>query len=493
MEQFLYYLLRASVVMALFYGFYKLLFVKNTFHRINRIMLILLTIIVCTLPIFRFSILPEKKQEPIATENFTLNFSEISVVEYNTEPQTIIPWQQILLVLFIIGFTFTVIRYLIGLAQLRQIIRKSEKQNMADNSVLCITDKNISPFSWFNYIVLSINDMTSENKAVINHEQAHIHLLHSLDMIFFDLFTCVFWFNPFSWLLQREIQSVHEYQADEQVINNGIDAKQYQLLLIRKSVGEHKFALANNFRQRDLHKRIKMMTKNRTNKQMKWCYSMAFPMLLLTMVALSVPRLNAKITEKDSDKTFEGKNSFIIAEKPVELEEVKITDKDKKRSSEIEENEKKSPNASKPGNKKKPLYILNGTKILESLDDINPDNIKSVTVIKDKSAVDIYDKKGENGVVVIITKDGEELRGKVAGITSTKKDIVILSRENSDKPIVIVNGEVMDVDFEVKSIKPSEIDSVTILKDKSAIKMYGEKGKNGVIEIITKSDKALDR
>jgi beta-lactamase regulating signal transducer with metallopeptidase domain len=79
-------------------------------------------------------------------------------------------------------------------------------------------------------ILLSFpQELSADNQAVIRHERAHIHLRHSVDMIFFDLFTCIFWFNPFSWLLRREIQSVHEYQADEKVLGQGIDSKQYQL------------------------------------------------------------------------------------------------------------------------------------------------------------------------------------------------------------------------------------------------------------------------
>ena len=90
---------------------------------------------------------------------------------------------------------------------------------------------------------------------------------HSMDNALLNLFTILFWFNPFSWLLRREIQTIHEYMADEQLLNDGIDAKQYQYLLIRKSVGEHKFALANNFLQRNLQKRITMMMKTKTKNK----------------------------------------------------------------------------------------------------------------------------------------------------------------------------------------------------------------------------------
>lgn len=494
-----------------------------------------MTIAVYILPLFRFSLIPKKKQETILTETFTFDFSEIPIVEYNTEPRTIIPWQQILLVLFIIGLTFTVIRYFIGLAQLRQIIRKSEKRNMADNSILCITEKNISPFSWFNYIVLSINDMTSENRAVINHERAHIHLLHSSDMIFFDIFTCIFWFNPFSWLLRREIQSVHEYQADEQVINNGIDAKQYQLLLIRKGVGEHKFALANNFRQRDLHKRIKMMTKNRTNKQMKWGYSAAFPVLLLAMVALSVPKLNAKetktvnttdLTVKDSItpqviKPVESPNDGVnMSKKTHEVMQVQIVSNEETLNI-IKEKEAQESNIdtlqatvkslqqkSLKGNivnvhtikGKQPLYVIDNVPLEDQseLANLNNTDIESISVLKNNSATAMYGEKGENGVIIITTKKGKgltDLKGKINSVNSSdgKKSIVVLRNKTTlDKPLIVIDGVKKEKDFDLSQISTDNIHSITVLKDKTTTELYGEEGKNGVIEIITKSDKTLD-
>ncbi len=313
METFLYYLLRASIVLALFYGFYKLFFGKNTFHHFNRVALLLIVALVAVLPVFRFNLLPEKKAEPIVMESVSVDFTAIPVVEISEmpAPRVEIPWIQLLSALFAIGFVFALARYVFGLKQLVSIIRKSKKQPLADGSVLCVTERDISPFSWMKYIVLSRKDVTADNRSIINHERAHIRLHHSVDMILLDLFTCFFWFNPFSWLLRREVQSVHEYQADEQVLNLGINAKQYQLLLIRKSVGEHKFALANNFRQRDLHKRITMMMKNKTNKQMKWNYAAGLPVLLLAMIALSVPKLNAKVVEKLEEEKIIPEETYL--------------------------------------------------------------------------------------------------------------------------------------------------------------------------------------
>lgn len=588
METFLYYLLRASVLMALFYGFYRLFFGKNTFHHFNRFSLIFIVMAVIGLPVFRFDWLPGKKTEPI-TETVAIDFSAIPVVDIGElpQPQTEIPWTEILTALFVAGFLFAVLRYLAGLSQLIRIIRRAEKQTLADESVLCVTDKDISPFSWMNYIVLSRKDMTADHRAIINHERAHIHLLHSYDMIFFDLFTCVFWFNPFSWLLRREIQSVHEYQADEQVLTNGTDAKQYQLLLIRKSVGEHKFALANNFRQRDLHKRITMMMKNKTNKQLKWSYTAALPVLFLAMVVLSVPKLNAKVVEKEIENTSENEiitnqmgDSIIIADNPTDLTKnplelgntriltkdgsdfviafeekltvsglVKdnqgiimgaavvikgtnrgtITDSQGKfvikvdkgstlvfsminyKSSEYTVDEAKdnlvivlSPDeeiavgsgqmSSLKGELRglkirekegenvigirtpdgmQPLFIVDGKRTSEEeLQRINPKEIKSIDVLKNEASTSIYGEDGKNGVVLITMK-------------KPAQHAIISTHGLKGKPLIVVDEKKMPADFELNTVNPDKIESISVLKDKSAEETYGEEGKNGVI-IITK-------
>ncbi len=516
MEPFLFYLLRASVVMALFYGFYKLFFGKNTFHRMNRIMLILLSIVVCMLPLFRFSLLPEKKQVPVMAENFTTDFSEIPVVAYNVELQMQIPWQQILFVLFVTGCAFVVTRYLIGLAQLRQIIRKSEKQTLSEHSVLCVTEQDVSPFSWFNRIVLSRNDMNVDNRAIINHERAHIRLLHSLDMIFFDLFTCLFWFNPFSWLLRREIQSVHEYQADDTVIHNGIDAKQYQLLLIRKSVGEYKFSLVNNFRQRDLHKRIRMMTKSRTDKRMRWGYSVALPMLFLAMVALSVPKLNAKAVEKGVDNSSENEkittqtgDSVIIAEalieltkNPLELENVRILPKDSLNIV-ISFEEKLTVSGFVKGTD----GFLSGVAVV-----IKGSTAGTVTDTEGKFALnadkddvlqfkmagyELFEhkvEKDENNLVIALQPEEVLVVGS-GKMEDFKKDkdneqgvkIVVRGTDAlKGEPLFFVDGKEVE---SLNDINPDDIESISVLKDKSAIELYGEKGKNGVIIITMKTNK----
>jgi beta-lactamase regulating signal transducer with metallopeptidase domain len=439
MENLLYYLLRASVSMALFYGFYKLFFSKNTFHDINRFLLIEIALLSALLPLFHFDLFPEWGKEHI-TENLPLDFSSIPVSDISgmSALQPVVAWRELLSVIFVAGFLFALVRYMIGLIQIVGIVRNSRKEKLNDPIILCVTGKDIAPFSWMHYIVLSGNDLREVNRAIIEHEQAHIHLYHSFDMIFFDLFTVFFWFNPFSWLLRCEIQSVHEYQADQQVLAKGIDVKQYQLLLIRKCVGEQKFALANNFQQRDLYKRIEMMMINKSEKQMKWRYVATFPLLFVVMVALSVPKLNARVMEKEMINAADSTSLISV-----------------------------------PTLGAHPLYIVDGKEV-KSISDIDSDLIEAVDVLKNSYATKKYGERAKDGVIFITTKKGVK---EAFGF------------DGEVKPLLILDGEIQDDAFDLNSVSPVDIDSISVFKDQSAVERYGDKGKNGVI-VITRKKKA---
>lgn len=468
MESLLYYLLRASISMALLYGFYKLFLGKNTFHAINRFVLIAIALLTVLLPLCRFNFIPDLGRVTIS-DYPSWDLSDIPVSEFSsmTATQQLFPWRELLFVVFVVGFLIALVRYLIGFFQIIGIIRNSHKEKMNDGSTLCLSVKDIAPFSWMNYVVLHGKGVPEENRTIIQHEQAHIHLKHSFDMLFIDLFTSYFWFNPFSWLLRREIQSVHEYQADAQVLNEGVEIKQYQLLLIRKCVGEQKFALANNFLQRDLHKRIQMMMKKSSERQMKWRYTAALPLLFLVMVALSVPKLNASIPDKaieqSHEKAVKEGESIILSEDfaefsngSLELEKVRIVAKDDSIAV-----------AAKVG--AQPLYIVDGKEVA-SLSEFDPEQIESIEVLK-QHATDKFGERGKEGVIHITTK-------KVV-----KKTIGF---NEDDKPLLILDGEMQDAAFDLNSVSPGEIKSMEVIKGKRATELFGDEGKNGVVVITRK-------
>lgn len=512
MEYLLYYLLRASLSMALFYGFYKLFLGKNTFHAINRFVLIAIAVLTLFLPLFRFNVIPVMQSMTVSDHpSWELTHIPVSDFSSMTATEPVFPWSKLFLVLFAVGFLFALGRYLIGLFQLIALIRESHQEKLPDGTTLCMSAKEIAPFSWMNYVVLNGKDIPEQHRVVIRHEQAHVRLHHSFDMILFDLFTSLFWFNPFSWLLRREIQSVHEYQADAQVLNEGVEIKQYQLLLIRKSVGEQKFALANNFRQRDLHKRIQMMMKKSSDKQMKWRYTAAIPSLFLVMVALSVPKLNASIPEKAIEQSLEMAvpegdtivfSDDIVAKSngSIELRKVRIVTKDD--SIDVAAKVGDQPDTTRAQGMKtkqkelkflkvigygsmndidsismiasggvgaQPLFILDGKEV-ESISDIDPELIETIDVLKQHAAEE-FGERGKEGVIII----------------TTKKDLrKTFDFYESDKPLLILDGVIQEAAFDLQSVSPHEIESMEVIKGNRAVDLYGEKGKNGVILIYRK-------
>ncbi|MDO5442646.1 MAG: M56 family metallopeptidase [Bacteroidia bacterium] len=140
----------------------------------------------------------------------------------------------------------------------------------------------MTSFSFFRHIVMSREDY-EHNPVIIQHEMMHVECLHSVDILFFSIITALHWFNPLVWLARNELKEVQEYEADEAVLKQGIDATQYQLLLVKKAVGAEHFRMANGFNHSKLKNRIKMMQTKKTNKLARLAYLACIPILLGTL------------------------------------------------------------------------------------------------------------------------------------------------------------------------------------------------------------------
>lgn len=450
----LFYLLRASICMALFYDFYKLFFSRTTFHAANRLLLALMLLFTAWLPACRYNLLPHPSQSEII---WVLQPIPGVAVETPLAPQAgvEIPWVLVLTLVYGVGLLFFLWRYAHGLLQIRGIISKSERRPLPGGFDLCISDRDIPPFSWMKHIVISRTDWSSENGAVVNHETAHALRKHSWDKMSFDFFACIFWFNPFAWLFRREIQSIHEFQADEYVITHGADATQYQLLLIRKSAGKQVFALANNFLQRDLQKRIRMMTKRKTNPMVRMAYAAIFPVILSGIAVLSIPELNAK--EKSKTENFE------ILPSAQTQRAAFSSDRD-------------------------PLAV--SSKSSFTGDTLKLKRGNNVKFIAKGHVADGAENTEREGITVVGYPKNDSLSNPktivVTGYKSNgKSPIYIRGFDKGLTPLFIVDGKEISRE-EMDKISSGDIESVSVLKDKSAVEQYGEKGKNGVLIIEKK-------
>lgn len=260
MGTFLVYILKSAVCLAMFYLFYRLLLSKETFHRFNRMALLGVMLLSCLLPLVKVTV---EQASPVnaqvmSMEDLLLMYqwnSEAVVVEEGSRP---FHWQEGLVLVYFAGLFFVIARHLWSLGRMLYLIRHSRCERLDNGICLVVHHRKLAPFSWMRYIVISETDLKESGYHILVHEMAHIHHRHSWDLLLTEVCAWLQWFNPAIWLLKQELQNIHEYEADEEVLRQGINAKEYQMLLIKKAVGARLYSIANSFNHSSLKKRIRL-------------------------------------------------------------------------------------------------------------------------------------------------------------------------------------------------------------------------------------------
>ena len=302
MGTFLVYILKSSLCLALFYLFYRLLLSKETFHRFNRIALLGVMLISCLLPLVRITV------DRATVVNTSVMLMEEDMLMYPWEMQVMVqeeaafPWREWLVAVYFLGIFFFLLRNLWSLGRMLYLIRHSRCRQMENGICLVIHQAGFAPFSWMKYIVISQTDLDENGTDILIHEEAHIRNRHSWDLLLVELCVWLQWFNPAAWLLKQELQNVHEYEADEAVLRQGIDAKRYQMLLIKKAVGARLYSIANSFNHSSLKKRITMMIRKKSNPWARAKYLYVLPLAAVTVAAFARPEISEPLDEISSVK-----------------------------------------------------------------------------------------------------------------------------------------------------------------------------------------------
>lgn len=333
MGLFFIYSLKVAFCLIAFYLVFKLLLSKETFHTFNRWVLLLVMVVSILLPWLKVT-----TAEPTAIAEGMISLESIiaSAEVVNDDTQEGLSAIQLLFIIYIIGIAVFFLREVVSVVRLFRLIRRgtpltAEQAGVSQHGVQVVVMKNeIAPFSWFRHVVLSEKDFRENPREILTHELAHIRLGHSWDVAVCNLLIIFQWWNPAAWLLKRELQNVHEFEADEAVINRGVDAKQYQLLLIRKSVGERLFSMANNLNHQSLKKRITMMTTKKSSPWQKAKVLVALPMAALAVVAFANPDVErvAEQVETESQAVVEKAKADVAGvetaaeQQPTEKQEV---------------------------------------------------------------------------------------------------------------------------------------------------------------------------
>ena len=335
MGAFLFYLLKSGCCLVVFYIFFKLLMSRSTFFRFNRITL-LVGLLGCTLlPLIELTTTEETfLHTPLyaiheilqSTESVILNPEQmedpILISEKNPEINSL-NWIPVTLAfIYGVGALVTLIWLSLSTCRLIQLIRTSEKKQFG-NYVLVIPQQPTASFSWGKYIVISAADYSQQSEEILLHETMHLRNHHTLDLLFMQIFLLVYWFNPVVWLLKRELQEVHEFEADNGVINTGVDATKYQLLLVKKAVGTRLYSMANGFNHSKLKKRITMMLKERTNRWARLKLLFVVPVMGGALYAFAQPEVKEDlglntVREVLQSKTGEDQDIFKFVDDEME-------------------------------------------------------------------------------------------------------------------------------------------------------------------------------
>lgn len=300
MGLFFVYILKASLCLAVFYLFYRLLLSKETFHRFNRIALLGLLALSCLLPWMKVTLheAPEIGQALVSLEEMMAFVPKDEGVWSETPSH--FPWKEVMLLVYVAGIFFFLARHLWSLGRMLYLLRTSRRETLEDGIMLFVHQQKIAPFSWMKWIAVSEADLAEGGEAVLTHERAHIANHHSWDLLLAEVCTFFQWFNPAAWLLKQELQTIHEYEADEWVIRSGIDARNYQLLLIKKAVGAKLYYMANSFNQSSLKKRITMMMKKKSNPWARMKYAYVLPLAAVAVAAFARPEVSNRLDEISS-------------------------------------------------------------------------------------------------------------------------------------------------------------------------------------------------
>ena len=543
---FFIYSVKVAVCLALFYLFHKLLMSRDTFHTFNRFAILSMMLLSLVLPLVHLSLDSEAgiNRGTVALEGLV---AQTVVADGGNGVGEGLSLTQVLLAAYVLGVVLFVGKALLSVGSLLRLIRRARCVEVRNGIRIYTMQGDISPFSWFRYIIMSEKDWQENRREIVLHEMAHIRRCHSMDVAVCNMMIVFQWYNPAAWLLKRELQTVHEYEADEAVLSAGVDATHYQMLLIRKAVGERLFSMANNLNHNSLKKRITMMKIKRTNPMQKAKIAFVLPLAAMTVAAFAsqkVENLSEKVEQESEAFSSVSDNPVVRAVgetarvAAVKVQEDKALEEASSMAMAKDTAEaktgKKMPCTDNPemfpqfpgGHVALFEYLSKNIKFPKSKEneDVKVRVVTTFTVEKDGSITDakIVRSQGEafdnealrvingmpkwipgmqNGKAVSVkytlpitfsTTDSDKKIKSIRTIDMNdnggkQPEGKVVSRKaemfSSEDFVLVVNGKVVEA---LNGIKPSDIEKVDVKKDAETMKKYNVEDKQGVMFISTK-------
>lgn len=504
------YLLKVNLSIIAFYLGYQLFLKQFTFYSLNRIYLLIGLIYSTLYPLINLGDLfngnPEIKQQ-INKISPDWQYS-VSYVSSNTTLQDSNYWQ-IMILIFWTGVILLTGRLIIQLISLFVLYRKSEPA-VSEGFNFRIVHKKVNPFSFWKTIYFNPEyHEPKELKSILEHEQVHVDQLHSLDVMIAEICTVFHWFNPGVWLMKNAIKANLEFITDSEVLNSGIDSKEYQYALLKINVLPPNRLPVNNFHFLTLKRRIAMMNKRQSKRIKQGVYLLLLPAIMCMVLivtnskaALNSSQLNNIIMNLPQMPSIAVKNTWQLNEGKTDSEKSSVQNKEQV----INNLESTLPGDTiKPKNviikltaigdsmktgEKKPLYIVDGVTV-NNLKRISPENIVSINVVKGAASTMHYGTPGSNGTIEIITKQKNSPSltipesPKVISLRPSQSEKVSLN--NLSDELILLNGNEVEKSI-LNNLSIMSVGTIEVFKGEKALNKFGEKGRNGVISITTKPE-----
>ncbi|WP_395618479.1 M56 family metallopeptidase [Aquirufa sp.] len=459
MNDTLIYLVKSVILSGIFFGYYSL-FLKNTiYHAYNRFYLLAAMALSLVIPFFNLSMFTIEEEELPAAQVLLY----LTSISQGPVQESSIAWE-ILAIGLISGLFVGYLAY--SILRIYLLKRKNPVTKMGEFDLI-ETNLEEAPFSFFNNLFWkkSISFEDESGRKILQHELTHIRQNHSLDRLFSQTICAIFWMNPFNWIIQKELQNIHEFIADRDAVGTGeVDA--FAKMLLQNYYGNHFLNPSHSFYYSSIKRRIIMLTTSNIPKYAYLRKVAVLPMLAFILAIFSIqvsaqekkPKkgVEYKVTMRPDSTTFSdpktGKKVFTVATKDMPP----------------------PPAPAGPPAPPTPPGTAEKIKVTHSFSDAKfTGNLDSSSILM----------KG--------MRDGKEITVTVKGSNkniSTNDQASIVLRSSSDqkeKPLIVVNGVIIS-DMNLNEINANNIQSINVLKGESAKAKYAEKGANGVVEITTK-------
>lgn len=424
MKEFFIYEGKVALLLVAFYLLFKVLLSRETFHRLNRIILLGTSLLAFVLP---FCVITYTREVSVVEASRMMTNISIEAMppEILLDGPTIWPW---LMLVWGLGALAVLFKNLWSMLSIARLLRSSNSMSGSRRAKIHILDKELTPFSWMGHIVLSRKDFEENGSVIITHERAHIRLAHSIDNLLMLPVLLLQWFNPAVWLLMRDLREIHEFEADESVLASGVNAKEYQLLLIKKAVGKRYYSIANSLNHSKLKNRISMMLSKKSSVASR---CKALSLLLVVGISLAataqvnpVLRVNEAVSSDDNGKEKSEKEGLTLFM-----------------------NEDGS-------------FLVKGT--ILTLDGLKMNKADAVNIVIDENV-----KQEDVAKVKEFLREHNVLKINLIK-AETNKEITSLSVNELTSPNIMIDGVVSDENA-LKNLNPETIDEVKVDKDKNSI------------------------